>query len=932
MQQDMMTMMTLLNIIFIVPKIPPAPIIIQSTCNFQNQAKTCFFPSSTYQKIWGFLLFRAKLILQEELEEFQIDESCHLSTILNPMNSRIFLAFLVTAVQVIPQTAKADHTLAQNGRTAFIITIPNDAIPSEKTAAQELQMHLKQMTDADFTIMTASEFKGGPRLAVGFQKGLPETLSPELFPNLGPEELIIDSHGDTILLAGGRPRGALYAIYEFLESLGVRWFTPTETFVPHKPTLNVEITPIRYTSPFRSRTNVPGNGATAEWSARNRMNSLLEWNHPGEKYGGGIKQGPDMHTLWRLMSPEIFKTHPEWAAMVDGKRITNHANNHWGVCLSNPELQNFIVARTMDWLRQHPDTTDVWFGQNDGSPYCTCPDCKAFYDSHGGVPSSIICFVINKLADAVAAEFPHVRVKTLAYAWSRTPPQNIKLRDNITIMLCATFGWFSELGKDAATTDFINDVTAWKAVCSDFEAYLYSHPTDDFWFPASCLYNQARNIRRIKDLGIKSIHQEIYSSNYGGEFVHLRAWLYTRMMWRPDSDIEALIKDFCQVYYGNAAEDVLYAIHRTEKHHAEGWRPQGKMVEFVPDYLEPDVIEDVLPRLQAAYDAQQDSVIKRRLGLVLLPYLWADYWMNFHGAGKIDDSTNLWGVAFTNRERCALGGKLIRKLMIENNITALRLGGGGFNPHAFQLEEMTKAYPYVKLADDKYEIIVVSGLMGKMVKFARDGKDVLKAIWGHQIYQYPMAGYGRDMFLGHEPATFSATSVSKDSVKLTANTPNGLAEKNLTLKNGALTYSMHFHAHQNAKGKLSTSPRFDMNADCFGIYPKLYIANGNNWKLVELGKAGTMWYQTANLPIDGFSGKMVLIAEDGHLGLEIHLSPEQLGNASYMYDRYDFQPEGSGRMLELTFSTPEHEFVPNDTSSLDITYRLLQQDEVPDFE
>jgi hypothetical protein len=847
------------------------------------------------------------------------------------MNNRIIFAFLVAAAQVIPQTAKANHTLAQNGRTAYTITIPDDAIPSEKTAAQELQMHLKQMSGADFTIVTASEFNGGPRMAVGFQKGLPETLSSAHYPNLGPEELVIDSNNDTILLAGGRPRGALYATYEFLESLGIRWYTPTETFIPQKSNLTVEIKSQRYTSPFRSRTNVPGNGATAEWSARNRMNSLLEWSHPGEKFGGGVKQGPDMHTLWRLMSPEIFKTHPEWAAMVDGKRIINHANNHWGVCLTNSELQNFIVARTMDWLRMHPDTTDVWFGQNDGSPYCTCPTCKAFYDAHGGVPSSIICFVINKLADAVAKEFPHVRVKTLAYAWSRTPPQNIKLRDNITIMLCATFGWFSELGKDAATTDFINDVTAWKAVCSDFEAYLYSHPTDDFWFPASCLYNQARNIRRIKDLGIKSIHQEIYSSNYGGEFVHLRAWLYTRMMWRPDSDIEALIKDFCQVYYGNAAEDVLYAIHRTEKHHAEGWRPQGKMVEFVPDYLEPDVIEDVLPRLQAAYDAQQDSVIKRRLGLVLLPYLWADYWMNFHGAGKIDDSTNLWGVAFTNRERCALGGKLIRKLMIENNITALRLGGGGFNPHAFQLEEMTKAYPYVKLADDKYEIIVVSGLMGKMVKFARDGKDVLKAIWGHQIYQYPMAGYGRDMFLGHEPATFSATSVSKDSVKLTANTPNGLAEKNLTLKNGALTYSMHFHAHQNAKGKLSTSPRFDMNADCFGIYPKLYIANGNNWKLVELGKAGTMWYQTANLPIDGFSGKMVLIAEDGHLGLEIQIPPEQLGNASYMYDRYNFQPEGSGRMLELTFSTPEHEFVPNDTSSLDITYRLLSKDEIPSF-
>ena len=82
------------------------------------------------------------------------------------MNNRIFLAFLVTASQIVPQIAKANHILAQNGQTAYAITIPDDAIPAEKTAAQELQMHLKQMTNADFAIVTASEYNGGPYLAI----------------------------------------------------------------------------------------------------------------------------------------------------------------------------------------------------------------------------------------------------------------------------------------------------------------------------------------------------------------------------------------------------------------------------------------------------------------------------------------------------------------------------------------------------------------------------------------------------------------------------------------------------------------------------------------------------------------------------------------------------------------------------------------------
>ena len=847
--------------------------------------------------------------------------------------NRILATILFSAFPWVlsQQTKAASVQLASGGHTEFTITLPDDAIPAEKTAARELQEHLKQMTGADFPVVSAADFAGGARIAVGFQDGLPAELTVENYPNLGPEELVIDSSDDIVLLAGGRPRGALYATYEFLESLGIRWYTPTETLVPERPDLEIDVVSERYTSPFRSRTNVPGNGQTGEWCARNRLNSLLEWTNPGEEYGGGVRQGPDMHTLWRLMSSEIFKTHPEWAAMEDGERKINHANNHWGACLSNPELQDYIVSRTMDWLRKTPGVTDVWFGQNDGSPYCMCPDCQAVYDAHGGVPSAAVCIILNKLADAVAAEFPDVRVKTLSYSWSLTPPTNITLRDNVTVMLCAQFSHFSEIGQDDDTAKFLSDVANWKKVGSDFEVYLYSHPINDFWFPAACLYNQARNIRHIRDLGIKCIHQELFDSKFGGEFVHLFAWLNTRMMWRPDSDVETLIEDFCRGYYGSAADDVLYAIHRTEQNHANGWRPSGDNVEYVPGYLEPDVIEDVLPRLQAAYDAQQDATLKRRLGLVLLPYLWGDYWMNFHGVGKIDEETDQWGVDFTNRERCGIEGGLIRQLMIENGVNALRLNDGGFNVHSFRLADMTKAYPYAKLEDGDIEVVIVPALLGKMVRFAKNGQDILKSIWGYQVYQYPIEGYGRDEFVGAVPNMFSLISTDGATAKLAANTANGLAEKTFALNDGVLSVNLHFHDRKPVKGRLATAPRFNMNEDVFGIYPKLYVSKDDGWSLIELGTVGTMWYQAAGIPVDGFAGTMYLIAEDGHIALEIQIPPEQLGAASYMYDRYDFQPKGSGRMLELRFSTPEREFAPGNTQSLDIAYRLLEPEEIPIF-
>ena len=48
-----------------------------------------------------------------------------------------------------------------------------------------------------------------------------------------------------------------------------------------------------------------------------------------------------------------------------------------------------------------------------------------------------------------------------------------------------------------------------------------------------------------------------------------------------------------------------------------------------------------------------------------------------------------------------------------------------------------------------------------------------------------------------------------------------------------------------------------------------------------------------------------------------------------MYDRYDFQPKGTGRLLELKFATPKRPFTSGNTQTLDVTYRILLDEEIP---
>jgi len=53
---------------------------------------------------------------------------------------------------------------------------------------------------------------------------------------LGEEEWVIRTIGNDLLLTGGRPRGTMYAVYEFLEDhVGCHWLDRKTDVIPAKP-------------------------------------------------------------------------------------------------------------------------------------------------------------------------------------------------------------------------------------------------------------------------------------------------------------------------------------------------------------------------------------------------------------------------------------------------------------------------------------------------------------------------------------------------------------------------------------------------------------------------------------------------------------------------------------------------------------------------
>ena len=110
---------------------------------------------------------------------------------------------------------------------------------AESNAVRELAGTLEKITGATFQIQEAAD-ANVPKGAIVVGPGAAaQALFPEVaLDKLGSEELVMKVKGGRLLLAGGRPRGTVYAVNRFLQDqCGVRWWAPWATTIPHRPTL-----------------------------------------------------------------------------------------------------------------------------------------------------------------------------------------------------------------------------------------------------------------------------------------------------------------------------------------------------------------------------------------------------------------------------------------------------------------------------------------------------------------------------------------------------------------------------------------------------------------------------------------------------------------------------------------------------------------------
>jgi len=836
------------------------------------------------------------------------------------------LLLLVAAVSCLPVHA-APRPLVEGGRSAYRIVLPDEPAPAEATAAKELREHIKAISGCELPTTPASEWHSGPAVAVGFNARLPKGLQGSRFGALAEEEFVIEARGDVLLLAGGSPRGTLYAVYEFLRREGVRWYTPRYTHIPKRESIALPEAPIRYRPPFLVRSILVGNDPTPEWSARNGQNTFIVWSSPGDEYGGGFASGPDMHTFWRLIGADELATHPEWAAEVKGERLLPAGNTNWGLCLRSGVRQH-LIDRTLQVAREHPEWRVFWLGQNDGSPPCECAQCKAFERAHGGRPSAELVDIANEVAESLERETPGRMLKLLAYAWGQDPPTGMKLRDNVIVEFCASADYDRPIATSARAADVRARAAGWRAMAKLVAVYLYSYPSENYWFPSPCFYSQADNIRWAHDAGITDVYMQVsgFGGSYGSEAIDLRSWVYAQLMWDPTLDTQELVHEFCNDYYGPAAPAVLKALElvHTDVFASDGTMRKHNGALAAPSYLDPERIRQCNRMLEAAWTRVEDPELRGRLEFFWIPFLWADTWLGFEGPGHYDAQREAWVIGLGGDERRQRYAARVKELMAAHGVNAVR-DLVQVNPTQLGVDRMGVPWPARQLADDQATAVVVPGLGGAVMQWAgANGFEPLKPLWYFMLMRYPLDNAWRLELNGAQVTGFGLVSADGRSLEQRADAGQVAVRHWLTLDEGTLRGKWSAEAGADMPAALAWTLRLNMNADAFGDAPQVRVRlRDGTWRTRILGEGlGDFWWASDALDLTDASGEMAIASSTRPEGIAIRFDPSELGGVTYAYDSYDYVG-GYGHMAELRFETPNKGLRPGDALELAVDLRVV---------
>ena len=505
-------------------------------------------------------------------------------------------AFLLIGILIFSIHSCKNDTqpiLVANGESKYKIIIADQAKPIEIAAADSLKKYLYQISNVSFEIVSDINIPSDYELLIGStNRDESKSLNKEQ-EKLGDDGFIIKTIGTKLVFAGGTDKGIIYSIYHFLEKyLDCRKFSAELTVIPKKENIilpsidDFEIPAFSYRELHFP--NPRQDGAYRHWHKLDLKEGKDSW-------------GMFVHTFDDLVpSGKYFNAHPEYFTYLNVLRIPDGQ-----LCLTNPDVFQIVVDGLRERMKEKPDALYWSVSQNDTYKSCTCDECKAMDEKYGG-PSGTMLHFVNKVAE----KFPKKVISMLAYQYTRSAPKNIIPEKNVNIMFCSIECNRSKpIASDPLSESFRKDAEDWTKLTDNIFMWDYVVQFRNMLSPFPNLRVLQPNIQFFRDHHMKMIFQQ-GTGGHKSEFFELRQYLLAKLLWNPDVNVDSIINDFLNGYYGHAAPMIrkyIDTMHDALENSDGGLGIYGFPYDGINTYLTPELIKEYEQIFNEAENAVNDE-------------------------------------------------------------------------------------------------------------------------------------------------------------------------------------------------------------------------------------------------------------------------------------------------------------------------------------
>lgn len=462
-----------------------------------------------------------------------------------------------------PQVVFSENELLKDGKSEYKLLIPESPTAKENLAATEFNALFMLSSGIELAVVNESSNNAFTTqdkiISIGATKFAQAANINPTYAEFGSQGYVAKTIDSCVIIKGATRTGygSLYGVYDFLaRQIGFECYAEDETFVLELENVNLVDVDLA-DKPDVALFNTPSGAYSqnSEFRYRNRYVSV------SEIFTGGMTM---YHSSFHFLPPDTFKAdNPDWYA-TSGTQICYTAK---GNSASYDKMLNTLFDIFLKAVLDYPEIEQIGFCIEDNRDFCACGACTAELEKYGANSAVVIKFMndlSDKFAEYLKTNNLERNLNFMFFAYKPTfnaPTQHLEevtCNANVYPFVC-TF----DADRVAAFTDEVNQQTynnieGWGKVCNQMSFWTYSANYLNYNLPYDPFNCLQANLQYVKTKNPVYYKDESSGDNYNSTgFNTLKHWLNYKLAWNTELNMTALINEYFENYFKDAAEPMM---------------------------------------------------------------------------------------------------------------------------------------------------------------------------------------------------------------------------------------------------------------------------------------------------------------------------------------------------------------------------------------